>query len=88
MKPAGETMSWVLPPALLAEVEAAADEEHRAPGDVVREALERYLVERKGARPRPSFSNQEAHTRRGCGPDARTTQRHLFAGRRDDPFDD
>ena len=49
MKPTGETISWVLPPALLAEVEAAADEEHRAPGDVVREAPERYLVERRGA---------------------------------------
>ena len=35
-----------------------------------------------------SFSSQEAHTRRGCGPDARATQRHLFAGRRDYPFDD
>jgi metal-responsive CopG/Arc/MetJ family transcriptional regulator len=33
----------VLPPALLAEVEEAAREERRLAGDVVRDALERYL---------------------------------------------
>ncbi len=36
-----------IPPALLAEVQAAADEEHRPAGDVLREAVERYLRERR-----------------------------------------
>jgi hypothetical protein len=35
------------PPGLLAEVRAAAEEEHRAPGDLVREAIERYLREKR-----------------------------------------
>ncbi len=43
MKPTGEDNAFSLPPALLAEVEAAADEDHRAVSDVVRDALERYL---------------------------------------------
>jgi hypothetical protein len=33
----------LVPPGLLAEVEATATEEHRPPGKLVREALERYL---------------------------------------------
>jgi hypothetical protein len=37
----------MIPPALLAEVQAAANEEHRAAGDVLREAIERYLRERR-----------------------------------------
>jgi predicted transcriptional regulator len=36
-----------IPPALLAQVQAAADEEHRPPGEVLREAVERYLRERR-----------------------------------------
>jgi hypothetical protein len=32
---------------LLAEVQAAADEEHHPAGEVLREALERYLRERR-----------------------------------------
>jgi hypothetical protein len=32
---------------LLAEVQAAADEEHRAPPELVREAIERYMDERE-----------------------------------------
>jgi hypothetical protein len=47
MKPTGESNFPSIPPALLAEVEAAANEEHRAPGDVVREALERYMEDRE-----------------------------------------
>jgi hypothetical protein len=34
-------------PALLAQVQAAADEEHRPAADVLREAVERYLRERR-----------------------------------------
>jgi len=37
----------LVPPDLLAEVQAAAAEEHRAPGDLVCEAIERYLDERE-----------------------------------------
>jgi hypothetical protein len=37
----------LLPPGLLAEVQAAALEEHRSPGELVREAIERYLREKR-----------------------------------------
>jgi hypothetical protein len=37
----------LVPPGLLAEVQAAAEEEHREPGDLVRDALERYLREKR-----------------------------------------
>lgn len=47
MKPTGENHSFVLPPALLAEVEAAADEEHRPAEDMVREAVTRYMEDRE-----------------------------------------
>jgi Arc/MetJ-type ribon-helix-helix transcriptional regulator len=50
MKTSAEHTSLVLPPALLAEVEAAADEAHQSVAEVVREALERYLAQlRAGA---------------------------------------
>jgi hypothetical protein len=47
MKPTGETHSFVLPPALLAEVEAAANEEHRPVDDVLRDLVEQGLSERR-----------------------------------------
>ena len=34
---------FIIPPALLAEIQAAADDEHRPAAEVVREALEAYL---------------------------------------------
>ena len=37
----------LVPPGLLAEIEAAAAEEHRPPRELVGEALERYLSERR-----------------------------------------
>jgi hypothetical protein len=37
----------LVPPGLLAEVQAAAEEEHRAPGELVREAIERYMDDRE-----------------------------------------
>ena len=46
MKTQGLTDTLV-PPNLLAEVQAAADEEHRAPAELVRDAIERYLDERQ-----------------------------------------
>jgi predicted transcriptional regulator len=42
-----DTDTLTLPPALLAEVQAAADEERRPAGAVLREAVERYLRERR-----------------------------------------
>jgi hypothetical protein len=47
MKPTGESNSFVLPPALLAEVEAAADEEHRPALDVLQDAVKRYMREKR-----------------------------------------
>ncbi|HEX3952848.1 MAG TPA: hypothetical protein VHW90_04690 [Stellaceae bacterium] len=46
-----------MPDALLPELEAAAAEEHRAPSELVREAVERYLSERRWLR------KDEAHTK-------------------------
>lgn len=67
MKPAGESNSFVLPPALLAEVEAAADEEHRPVADVVRELVEQGLSERRWK----AHSEQEFRRARELGlPDA------------------
>jgi hypothetical protein len=37
----------LVPPSLLPEIYAAAEEDHREPGDLVREALERYMDERE-----------------------------------------
>jgi len=51
MKPGSDT-DLNIPPALFAEIQAAAHEAHRPAADVVREALERYLADwRKGASP-------------------------------------
>lgn len=47
MKTTGENNSLVLPPALLAEVEAVADEEHRPVADVLRDVVERGLGARR-----------------------------------------
>jgi predicted transcriptional regulator len=46
MKSEGPSSELLSAP-LLAAVEAAAEEEHRAPRDVVTEAVERYLSERR-----------------------------------------
>jgi len=45
MKP-HEADPIAIPPALLAEIQAAAEEEHRPAGEVLREAVERYLEDR------------------------------------------
>ncbi len=47
----------LVPPGLLPEIEAAAAEEHRAPGELVGEAVERYLSERRW------FRKDEIHTK-------------------------
>jgi predicted DNA-binding protein len=46
MKPEGPADTLV-PPGLLDEVQAAAEEERRAPAELVREAIEGYLDERE-----------------------------------------
>ena len=46
MKASGENEAVSVPAALMAQVQAAAEEEHRTAGDVLREALERYLEDR------------------------------------------
>ena len=64
MKPSSETS--LIPPALVAQIEAAADEEHRTAADVIRDALERYLVQMHGRTnptPAPRRSPAEAAAR-------------------------
>jgi hypothetical protein len=46
----GSDTDVAIPSALVAEIQAAADEEHRSPGDLVREALERYIEDREWKR--------------------------------------
>lgn len=43
--------SVIIPPALLAELHAAADEEHREPEELVREAVSSYLENRRAHPP-------------------------------------
>jgi predicted transcriptional regulator len=47
MKPASDSSTFVLPPALLAELEAAASEEHRSVADIARDMIEHGLGERR-----------------------------------------
>jgi hypothetical protein len=47
----------LVPSGLLSEIEAAAEEEHRAPGELVGEAVERYLSQRRW------FRKDEVHTK-------------------------
>jgi hypothetical protein len=72
----------IVPPGLQAQVKAAAAEEHRAPGELVGEAVERYLSERRW------FRRDEVHTkiaqdleslRQGKGLDGDTVMAELIA---------
>ncbi len=68
MKPTGESNnSFVLPPALLAEVEAAADAEHRPAADVVRDLVEAGLSERRRSEILSRVDEAEASLARGEG---------------------
>jgi hypothetical protein len=76
-----------VPSNLLPEIEAAAEEERRAPGELVGEAIERYLSERRW------FRNDEVHAkiaqgleslRQGKGLDGETVMAELIA-ELDDP---
>ncbi|HEY3936600.1 MAG TPA: hypothetical protein VGL97_04190 [Bryobacteraceae bacterium] len=51
MKTVSEDNTPPLPPALLAQMQAAAQEEHRPTNEIVREAVERYLENRHNAVP-------------------------------------
>jgi hypothetical protein len=53
-----------IPPALAAEIQAAADEEHRPPLDVLREAIESYRKEQRWRR-----TLAYGGTRQSFGPD-------------------
>jgi hypothetical protein len=46
-EPNQDNAPFALPPALLAEVTAAAEQEHRTPLDVVQDAVHRYVKERE-----------------------------------------
>ena len=48
MKTRSDADTLIVPPALVKEVQAAAEEEHRQADEVLREAVERYLRERVG----------------------------------------
>jgi predicted transcriptional regulator len=56
MKP-NATSDTLVPPGLLPEIHAAAEEEHRAPAELVGEAVERYLRERR------LFRKDEVHAK-------------------------
>ena len=65
MKSESPTDSLV-PPDLLAEVQTVAEEEHREPRELVREAVTRYLEQRRvkrGATPEPEHTPAEAAAR-------------------------
>jgi hypothetical protein len=63
MEPTGENHSFILPPALLAEVEAAANEEHRPVDDVLRDLVAQGLSERRWK----AHSDQELRHARELG---------------------
>jgi len=50
MKTTGETEAVSMPSSLLAEVQAAANEEHRTREELLLEAVERYLRDRRWQR--------------------------------------
>jgi hypothetical protein len=72
----------LIPPGLLPEIQAAAAEERREPRELVREAVERYLSERRW------FSHDEVHAkiaqgleslRQGKGLNGETVMAELLA---------
>ena len=76
------TRDTLVPSSLLPEIQAAAEEEHRDPGELVGEAIERYLSERRWLR------KDEVHAkiaqgleslRKGKGLDGETVMAELIA---------
>ena len=61
MEPRDDSTTIPLPSALLAQLQAAAEEEHRATLEIVREAIERYLEDRQ--RPVASTASAEEKAR-------------------------
>jgi hypothetical protein len=50
MKPTGESNPLAIPPALLAEIQEEADKEQRPASDVLRDAVRRYVREKRWQR--------------------------------------
>jgi predicted transcriptional regulator len=61
MKPTRKDDSPTIPPALLAEIQAAADEERRTATELLREAVEHYLENRRWQR-LLAFGEEQAHS--------------------------
>jgi hypothetical protein len=59
MKTATPTDTLV-PPALIPEIQAAAEEDHRAPRELVGEAISRYLEGRRALRQAPAAKHTPA----------------------------
>jgi predicted transcriptional regulator len=72
----------LVPPALIPEIEAAAEEEHRAPRELVGEAIQRYLSERRNFRPdgvHEKIAQGLASLQEGRGVDGETVMAELLA---------
>ena len=72
----------LVPPGLLPEIQAVAAEEHRAPSDLVGEAIERYLSERRWFRKdevRTKIAQGLESLRQGKGLDGETVMAELIA---------
>jgi predicted transcriptional regulator len=77
--PATDTL---IPPTLLAEIQAAANEEHRPAAELVGEAVERYLSERRLFRPdevHSKIAQGLESLRRGKGLDGEAVMAELLA---------
>jgi hypothetical protein len=66
------TSDSLVPSGLLPEIQAAAREEHRAPGELVGEAIERYLRERRW------FRKDEVHSKIAQGLDSLRQGKGLY----------
>jgi len=72
----------LVPYSLLLEIQAAAEEEHRPPGELVGEAIERYLSERRWFRKDPvhtKIAQGLESLRQGKGLDGETVMAELIA---------
>ena len=72
----------LVPPALIPQIEAAAQEEHRDPRELVGEAVARYLIERRIFRPdevHQKIAQGLESLRQGKGLDGETVMAELLA---------
>jgi predicted transcriptional regulator len=78
----GTPSDTLVPPGLIPEIEAAAEEERRAPGELVGEAVARYLSERRWFRKdevHAKIANGLESLRQGKGLDGETVMAELLA---------